>query len=1175
MLQSPSYTGRSKVVNDVSEKKIDRTVQYTVTAIFPAATRPDRSQPTWWRGETTLAKPNGCARCRSIRSGSVWEEEIVNRRKNGELYVARQTIVPVENGDGEYFVAIQTDITELREHEEQINVLNRILRHNLRNELTIIRGYVASISEHDGADWAAVDVAIESIDRLIDLSEKLRKFISYTEPDVRRQAVDVPALLDTIVTRIEPAYPEATVSIDCPAELSLDAYPSLELAVVELLENAVKHSGETPTVDVTVTVDEDLVGITVADDGPGLPEQERKTLVEKSETALVHGSGLGLWIVELVTSDHGGSLNIDASDSGTAITMSLPRTVAESKSSDLTSEVARGLQVRERYRSVFENSLDAMLIVDDDGHITDANTAAAKLLGDSQRDLLGRELDEFLPDMPLESSTRATEDRQQFTLVRRDGEERIVEYTFVEDVILDRFFFVLRDVTEREARDRELAERLKELTAIREATILFESGDGSIDEQLAAFVEFLPSSFQYPDITAAKITYGENTVSTANFEPSDRGIAARTTLVDGSPLALEVVYLEDRTPEDVGPFLSEERALLETLVKLVKGNIERVEHVSTLETVRKWYQSILEHSSDYVMIVDGMLQVSYVSPAVERVVGYAPEELEGTNPFDHVLEADLAHAVEAFSEVIESPDDVTVQFRSIHKDGSTRWLEVRGRNRLDDPVINGVLVNVRDITARKEREFELEQVRETFERYVENASDIITVVDETGVIKYNSQAVDDILGYDPESLVGACVFDYLHPDDRDELMAEFLELVDDPAAKTERVEYRFEHADGSWVWLESIGSNQMDSAVDGYVINSREITDRKEWERELKRHATFLQHSPDVVLLLDEQGIVTYQSHADETLFDYEPIDLTGASPFSIIHPADRDRVAGDFQTLLEHPDELVRTEYRIELQDGDSRWLENISRNLLDDPIIEGILVTVRDIDERKAYEQRLETQRDDIELLNEVLRHDIRNDLSVMQGYAELLDDHVDADGRTHLEVVTNSMRNAIELTLTARDLSTVLLGNGRDDRRLSLTNVLTQQVAEIGSAHPDATVALTEPVPEIEVVANDMLESVFRNLLRNAIQHNHTDEPTVRVSIEERAGSVVVRVGDNGPGISDAQKETIFEQGTAGLETGGTGLGLYLVARLVHGYGGDVWAEDNEPSGAVFVVELPLAE
>jgi signal transduction histidine kinase len=105
--------------------------------------------------------------------------------------------------------------------------------------------------------------------------------------------------------------------------------------------------------------------------------------------------------------------------------------------------------------------------------------------------------------------------------------------------------------------------------------------------------------------------------------------------------------------------------------------------------------------------------------------------------------------------------------------------------------------------------------------------------------------------------------------------------------------------------------------------------------------------------------------------------------------------------------------------------------------------------------------------------------------------------------------------------------------------------------------------------------MLQSVFRNLVKNAIEHNDKTVPEVTVSVSERDDTVLARVADNGPGIPDEQRSEIFGKGEKGLESDGTGIGLYLVSTLVDQYGGDVWIEDNEPEGTVFTVELPKLE
>lgn len=109
------------------------------------------------------------------------------------------------------------------------------------------------------------------------------------------------------------------------------------------------------------------------------------------------------------------------------------------------------------------------------------------------------------------------------------------------------------------------------------------------------------------------------------------------------------------------------------------------------------------------MIVDEGGQVEYCSPAVERLTGFGVDEIEGSDAFEYVHPDDRAVAADAFESLITHPGEQrTIEYRMRHADGSWRWIEVRGRNLLDDPVIAGFLVNVRDITQRKAREQELQ-----------------------------------------------------------------------------------------------------------------------------------------------------------------------------------------------------------------------------------------------------------------------------------------------------------------------------------------------------------------------------------------------------------------------------------------------------------------------------------
>ena len=180
-------------------------------------------------------------------------------------------------------------------------------------------------------------------------------------------------------------------------------------------------------------------------------------------------------------------------------------------------------------------------------------------------------------------------------------------------------------------------------------------------------------------------------------------------------------------------------------------------------------------------------------------------------------------------------------------------------------------------------------------------------------------------------------------------------------------------------------------------------------------------------------------------------------------------------------------------------------------------------------------------------------------------------------------------VELTNVARDRPELIYGEGTPDlESVSLRRILSEELEERRETFSEAEIAMAEPPDrETRVLANELLSSVFRNLVNNAVQHNHTDQPKVLITVVEDDESVRVRVADNGPGIPDAMKESLFQEGKKGLESAGTGMGLFLVDSLVDSYGGDVRIEDgaetdpfgdpdetDHPRRTVVIVELRTA-
>ncbi|UWG46685.1 Signal transduction histidine kinase, contains PAS domain [Halanaeroarchaeum sp. HSR-CO] len=245
-------------------------------------------------------------------------------------------------------------------------------------------------------------------------------------------------------------------------------------------------------------------------------------------------------------------------------------------------------------------------------------------------------------------------------------------------------------------------------------------------------------------------------------------------------------------------------------------------------------------------------------------------------------------------------------------------------------------------------------------------------------------------------------------------------------------------------------------------------------------------------------------------------------------------------------------------------------------DETVTSRLVVLNDVTDTRRHQAELERISEQLAVLNRVVRHDIRNDMNVILGWSEQVRDHVDADGRDALERIRETARHVVQITTVARDFVEALTNADEPDLRpVDLQQSLTVEIESLRESYPEVEVDVTLPDRSVSVQANEMLSSVFQNVLHNAVQHNDHDEPTITVSASVDGETATVRIADDGPGIPDGRKTEVFGKGEMGLDSSGTGIGLYLVVQLVEQYGGEVWIADNEPRGAVFVIRLPLAD
>lgn len=205
----------------------------------------------------------------------------------------------------------------IERHEQRLSVLNRILRHDVRNDLNVVLGTIAWVRESaslDAADRERLETAERLTTRVVDRAEKAR-YVQRTLADSTVGRIDLAETVADAVAEVRETHPEATITVDAAAAPTVLADVHLRTALIELLTNAVVHgTADARSATVSVSRSDDTVTVEVVNPGRPVPERDRRALQQGTETPLVHGNGLGLWLVKWIVDNFGGTLRFPDGD---------------------------------------------------------------------------------------------------------------------------------------------------------------------------------------------------------------------------------------------------------------------------------------------------------------------------------------------------------------------------------------------------------------------------------------------------------------------------------------------------------------------------------------------------------------------------------------------------------------------------------------------------------------------------------------------------------------------------------------------------------------------------------------------------------------------------------------------------------------------------------------------
>lgn len=524
----------------------------------------------------------------------------------------------------------------------------------------------------------------------------------------------------------------------------------------------------------------------------------------------------------------------------------------------------------------------------------------------------------------------------------------------------------------------------------------------------------------------------------------------------------------------------------------------------------------------------------------------------------------------------------------------------------------------------------LQQNEERFRKLIQNSTNMISILGENGTASYHSPAVETILGYPLSEIGDANVFYIVHDEDNERVQEKFREAISNPGVPIP-VEVRVRHRDGSWRWLETILTNHLDEpAIGGVVVNSRDITERKEAANEIvqlyqkvnqyaevlekrvdertsqlqrlnSRMSAILNNASDAIVLLFNDGTIEITNEAFNNQFGYQPDELF-AQPLTVVADGEyRSRLTDVVESVLENG----KTRRFIMVgkhKDGSVMDLELALARVSNNE--KQVVCTMHDISHLKAVE-RMKDQ------FISTVNHELRNPLAgivlssnTLHTYFERM---TDDQRKRKIDQIRNQSRVMSELVDAILDMAR-LEARGEDvaSEPIELCSVLQDVIAE---QQPMAESKNQQIEAVYEVDALTMLGDrtdfarIWRNLISNAIKYtpeggtittrlgkcrkiDHDEFESGVAEWQLRHPQVydlnpgeyfVGQIEDTGHGMDEADLENLFTRFHRGWakrsQIPGTGLGLALVRELLDLYGGDIYVHSQLDVGSIFTFLIPL--
>jgi two-component system, sensor histidine kinase and response regulator len=646
----------------------------------------------------------------------------------------------------------------------------------------------------------------------------------------------------------------------------------------------------------------------------------------------------------------------------------------------------------------------------------------------------------------------------------------------------------------------------------------------------------------------------------------------------------------------------EERKIIGVCLSVLSIN-DRKKAIKELAESEERFRSLVQNSSDIITILKEDGTINYGSPSIQRILGYEPKDLVGKSMFAYVHPEDSSAIQSILSTAIQQMGiPITMEFRFLCVDGSWRYLEAIANSYIEDSMVQGVVVNYRDVTERKSTEEALLESEKRYRFLAENVTDIIWTRDMELKYTYISSSVQRARGYTVEESMAQSLAEILTPASRELALRNLQEELElekrgqSPLSKARTLDLEYICKDGSTIWGETSMTFLRDDKGEAFGILGviRDITERRRAEEALRkieaRDRAFLNAIPDLMLGISKEGkyidflgsntkagpaSARARIFLRESVYESLPVEVAQGMMYAI----DQALSVGKTQIF----------DYQLALEDGMHDYEARIVVSGEDE-----VLSIIRDITKRKELERELIAAREDaLEgarikaqfLAN--MSHEIRTPMNAVIGMSGLLlDTDLTAEQREYAETVRYSGEALLTVINDILDFSKIEAGKLEIeiidfDLSRAVEDVTALLAEHAGSKGLELGCLVYGDVPKMLRGDPGRICQILINMLNNAIKF--TKEGDVILSVKlvketEQQAAVRFEVKDTGIGISPAEQNRLFKpfsqaDSSTTRRYGGTGLGLAISKQLVDLMEGEIGVESALGQGTTFWFTLLL--